>query len=111
MADQDDGQDGDDAALVDLFAALSNGDRLRIVRTLGESRGASVRGMSITEIAREVGITRFGASRHLAVLRDAGIVCTRSEGNRAMSSLVAGTLLPIWDWIDEIEPLPALVSA
>lgn len=109
MTDHEDAAAGSDAGLLELFAALANQDRLRIVDALRARGGA--RGLSITEIARDVGITRFGASRHLATLRDAGIVRTRNEGNRAMSSLVAGRLLAIWDWVDDIEALPTLASA
>jgi predicted transcriptional regulator len=61
--------------------ALSDVNRWEMVRRL--FRGP----MSVTEIADEVGIRQPSASKHLAILREAGIVITRREGKAVVVSL------------------------
>jgi DNA-binding transcriptional ArsR family regulator len=58
-----------------------------------------------TEIAEAFPqLSRFGVMKHLDVLREAGLVCTRSEGRRRINSLNANPLREIVErWIGKYE--------
>ena len=60
----------------DPFAALGDPNRRAIVRTLATSE------MSVQEIADGMTISRPAVSRHLKVLRGAGLVESRPDGVR-----------------------------
>ena len=65
----------------DPFAALGDEHRRAIVESLAE--GAR----SVSEIARDLPISRPAVSRHLKLLKDAGLVSDRAEGTRRVYSL------------------------
>lgn len=90
-------------SLVEVFAALANSDRFEIVNTLLQGHVSGRTGMAVTELARELGISRFAASHHLGILRAAGVVETGRHGNRSISVLHTERLMEIWDWIDRID--------
>ena len=49
-------------------------------------------------------LSRFGVMKHLDVLRDSGLVVTRSEGRRRMNSLNAAPLRDVIErWIGKYE--------
>ena len=58
----------------DMFKALGHPIRLKIVELLFKGEA------SVTEIAESVGTGQSNASRHLALLRRAGIVGDRKDG-------------------------------
>jgi DNA-binding transcriptional ArsR family regulator len=82
-----------------VFAALTNDDRRAILQLLRSAHADGESGLSITAIAAGVEISRFGASRHLGVLRAAGIVHTVAEKHRRVSSLVSGPVTEAIDWL------------
>jgi len=63
------------------FKAFGDPTRLRILAFL--SGGES----TVGDIVREVGLTQPTISRHLAILRDAGIVADRRQGQQVYYSL------------------------
>ena len=65
----------------DPFGALGDPNRRAIVELLG------VRERSVQEIADELPISRPAVSRHLAVLRRAGLVAERPRGTRRIYHL------------------------
>lgn len=81
------------AALTKVFSALADDTRLSIVEQLiqhGESpAGGLIAGR---------GITGAAISRHLKVLREAGLVTRRSEGTRRLYSASPDGLRAIADW-------------
>ena len=65
------------AAVAKYFTLLSEPTRLKILHTIcNEER-------SVSEIVATTGATQTNVSRHLALLRDAGVVSRRKNGNAA----------------------------
>lgn len=58
------------------FAALGDPTRREIFARIAE------RPRSVGELARELPVSRPAVSQHLRVLKDAGLVMDRAEGNR-----------------------------
>ena len=76
----------DDVAAASVFKALADSTRRRILEDL--SKGELAAG----ELASRFPISGPSVSRHLAVLRAAGLVTERRSANRVMYSLAAGPL-------------------
>lgn len=79
------------------FAALSDPARRDLVRRLAE--GDQTAGM----LARPFAISRPAISRHLRVLREAGLVQVRETGRERWYSLDGETLSAIQKWLEEVE--------
>ena len=62
--------------LADVFKALSDTTRLRLVNLLGEHKGA----LCVNALAHKLGITQSAVSQHLRVLRQAGLVRGERHG-------------------------------
>ena len=86
---------------VDLtWSALADPTRRALVVLLGQ--GAHSPG----ELADELGTTRPAVSRHLKVLRQAGLVEERidaEDGRRRVCALRPDRLAELRDWIDRVE--------
>lgn len=65
----------------DPFAALGDEHRRAIVESLADG------GRSVSEIASDLPISRPAVSRHLKLLKEAGLVTDRAEGTRRVYSL------------------------
>lgn len=65
----------------DPFAALGDEHRRAIVESLADG------GRSVSEIASDLPISRPAVSRHLRLLKEAGLVTDRAEGTRRVYSL------------------------
>ena len=63
------------------FKAFGDRSRLRILRLLRSKE------MTVNEIVKAVGLSQSTVSRHLAVLREAGIAVDRREGQKVYYSL------------------------
>ena len=74
------------AAAGDPFSALGDPNRRAIVALLHEGE------KSVQELADALPISRPAVSRHLRLLRDAGLVADRIEGNRTMCRLAEAGL-------------------
>ena len=59
---------------VPLLKALGDETRWRIVRALLAST------MTVTELTEELGVSQYNISKHLRILREAGIVDTEKAG-------------------------------
>ncbi len=70
-----------DPAPVDPFEALGDANRRTILRLLGE------RDRSVGDLASELPISRPAVSRHLRVLREAGLVHEVPRGTRRIYAL------------------------
>ena len=57
-----------------LFRLLGDEARLRVIRLLSLER------LNVTELTAILGLAQSGVSRHLGLLKDAGIVVERREG-------------------------------
>jgi DNA-binding transcriptional ArsR family regulator len=59
-------------------------------------------GRTLTELASELEMTRFGVMKHLRVLEDAGLVLTQRSGREKLHFLNAVPIRLIHDrWIDK----------
>ena len=59
--------------------------------------------MPVTEVAHELGITQPGASKHLRVLREVGLVQDRRAGKQSLYDLDARGLRPVQEWTGGFE--------
>ena len=99
----------DPEPLAAVLRALANEDRLRLVGELAASAASDAReGLTIAELAVRVEISRFSASRHLGILRDAGLVDRRLLGVRSIHTLTPAAFERLEDWLYPlVDALPA----
>jgi len=79
--------------------ALADGSRRTMLETL--SRGP----VTVGELAGLLPIARPGVSRHLRVLREAGLVQVRQEAQRRVYSLRPQPLAEIDEWLSQYRAL------
>ena len=87
------------ATTSDVFNAIAEPQRRQILVLL---RGGE---RPVTEVAHELGITQPGASKHLRVLREVGLVRDRKAGKQRLYALDAHGLRPIHEWAGGFERL------
>jgi DNA-binding transcriptional ArsR family regulator len=83
---------------VGVFEALADPVRRRIAELLAD--GEQPAGRLGEAVQREFGISQPGASQHLRVLRDHGVVLVRAEGVRRIYALDPRALAEIDHWLD-----------
>jgi DNA-binding transcriptional ArsR family regulator len=71
--------------LTEIFKALSDPTRLRLVKLLGECKGE--RTLCVNALAHRLGVTQSAVSQHLRVLRQAGLVRGERRGHFVHYSL------------------------
>ncbi len=71
----------DDALFSKSFKAFGDPSRLRILRLLAKAE------MTVGQIADSVSLAQPTVSRHLSLLRDAGVVTSRREAQQVFYSL------------------------
>ena len=77
-----------------VFAALADSTRRRIVELLAASD------LEAGAIAAEFRVSRPAISRHLRVLREAGVVESVTSGKRRIYSLRPMALTEVAQWVD-----------
>jgi DNA-binding transcriptional ArsR family regulator len=77
------------ATTSDVFNAIAEPQRRDILMLLRAGE------RPVTELAEELGITQPGASKHLRVLREVGLVRDRKAGRQRMYALDARGLRPV----------------
>jgi rhodanese-related sulfurtransferase/DNA-binding transcriptional ArsR family regulator len=81
-------------ALFDEFArvgkALASGRRIELLDVLANGE------RTVDELARQVGLSVPNASQHLQVLRQAGLVAARRDGNSIYYRLAAPEVFELW---------------
>lgn len=60
---------------------------------------------TVTELAALVPVARAGVSRHLRVLREAGLVTVEAEGQRRIYRVRTDPLLALDDWLHDYRAL------
>jgi DNA-binding transcriptional ArsR family regulator len=68
----------------DILKALADRSRMRIVKTLLD------KAYSVNDLATELDISQYNVSKHLRILRDAGIVDVEPDGTRREYFIVSG---------------------
>ena len=79
---------------VTAYAALAEPSRRRILDLL------RVGERSVTELVEGVGLSQPGVSKHLRVLREAGLVGSRAEGKRRVYALRPEPLAEVDAWLE-----------
>ncbi len=80
-----------------LFAALADPTRLALIERLAD--GAP---RPIVALAAGSGLTRQAVTKHLAVLRGAGLVARRPSGRRTLYALKPERLAEARAWLDRV---------
>lgn len=77
-----------------VFVALADPTRRRLLRLLAAGE------RSAGELAEQFPISRPGVSRHLRVLREAGLVRARDDGRQRLYSVDPGPLDEVDAWLE-----------
>jgi len=85
------------ATTSDVFNAIAEPQRREILVLLRAGE------RPVTELAWELGMTQPGASKHLRVLREVGLVRDRKAGKQRLYGLDAGGLRPVHEWTGGFE--------
>jgi len=80
------------ATTSDVFNAIAEPQRREILVLLRAGE------RPVTELAQELGMTQPGASKHLRVLREVGLVRDRKSGKQRLYGLDARGLRPVHEW-------------
>ena len=69
--------------LVEIFKALSDPTRLRLVKLLNDCQPGVCKGgpLCVNALAHQLGVTQSAVSQHLRVLRQAGLVSGARKGS------------------------------
>jgi ArsR family transcriptional regulator len=82
-----------------LLRLLGDETRLRLLRLLGQEA------LNVSELTAVLGLAQSGVSRHLALLRDAGLVAEDRDGGYAWYRLADAAShngqAPLWAWLRE----------
>ncbi|HET8896971.1 MAG TPA: metalloregulator ArsR/SmtB family transcription factor [Protaetiibacter sp.] len=86
----------------DIFDVIADTTRRELLRALLERSTASdheVGELSVSELVEALGLSQPTVSKHLKVLRDAGLVVVRDEGQHRYYRLEAAPLEDVEDWL------------
>ncbi|SMH45083.1 DNA-binding transcriptional regulator, ArsR family [Rathayibacter oskolensis] len=106
--------------MADIFAVIADGTRRDILSILLEERiegTAPGGGISVSRIVARLELSQPTVSKHLKVLREAGLVTVRESGQHRYYALQYGPLEAVEDWLlpflaaDDSEAGPALLDA
>src|SRR3954463_11213818 len=85
------------ATTSDVFNAIAEPQRREILVLLRAGE------RPVNELAQELGMTQPGASKHLRVLREVGLVRDRKAGKQRLYGLDARELRPLHEWLGGFE--------
>jgi DNA-binding transcriptional ArsR family regulator len=85
------------ATTSDVFNAIAEPQRLEILVLLRTGE------RPVTDLARALGMTQPGTSKHLRVLREVGLVRDRKAGKQRLYGLDARELRPVHEWAGGFE--------
>lgn len=88
-------------ASVDQFAALGDATRVRVLELLSE------KSRPVHDLAAAFDISRPAISRHLRVLKEAGLVKEEKQGRENLYALQRAPLKPLLEWLDTHRANPA----
>ena len=77
-----------------IFEVLAEPNRRRILELLGSGETA------VGDLVRDLDLSQPAVSKHLRVLRDAGLVEVRSDAQRRLYSVRAEPLRAVDDWLE-----------
>jgi DNA-binding transcriptional ArsR family regulator len=87
------------ATTTDAFNAVAEPRRRQIIDVLADGE------RSVGDLVGEIPVSQPQVSKHLKVLKEVGLVKSRSVGRQRLYSLDPLALKPIHDWVQEYERL------
>lgn len=81
----------------DPFNAVAEPKRRQVLEALGRQE------LSVNEIVQKLGWNQPMVSKHLAVLKQVGLVSERRVGRQRMYRVNAAQLKPIYEWVAPFE--------
>jgi DNA-binding transcriptional ArsR family regulator len=87
------------ATTTDAFNAVAEPRRRQILDVLAEGE------RSVNEIVAEIPVSQPQVSKHLQVLKEVGLVRSRSAGRHRLYRVEPLALKPIRDWLEDYERL------
>lgn len=88
----------------DVFAVIADPTRRHIIQALAVER------LAVGELVEELGVSQPTVSKHLRVLRTAGLVETEADGQKRFYSITPEPLKEITAWINFLLEAPRLAS-
>jgi DNA-binding transcriptional ArsR family regulator len=88
--------------MADIFDIVADATRRDILRVLLDASTADAKGngdISVSEIVAKLELSQPTVSKHLKVLREAGLVAVREEGQHRYYRLDSDPLEEIEDWV------------
>lgn len=85
----------------DVFAVIAEPTRRHILQALAVER------LAVGELVEELGVSQPTVSKHLKVLRTAGLVETEAVGQKRFYSITPTPLTTVTDWVDGLLAAPA----
>ena len=86
--------------MADIFDVIADATRRELLDHLREAATSSARGeLSVGELVERMEATQPTVSKHLKVLRDAGLASVREEGQHRYYSLSPSPLDAVDDWL------------
>ena len=84
---------------MNIFEILADPSRRRVLNLLREGD------RSAGELGQALSISQPGVSKHLRILREAGLVSVRAEAQRRVYRLRPAALAEVDDWLEPYRPL------
>jgi DNA-binding transcriptional ArsR family regulator len=81
----------------DAFNAVADVSRRRLLDAIGTGE------VTVNELVAELGLSQPQVSKHLAVLRQVGVVSVRQDGRHRWYRVNGPVLQPIHDWVRTFE--------
>ncbi|GAA1732342.1 hypothetical protein GCM10009746_13300 [Microbacterium paludicola] len=85
--------------MADIFDVIADGTRREILQLLLRRASEADTGTSVSQIVAALGVSQPTVSKHLKVLREAGLVSVREEGQHRYYSLSPEPLEQVDDWL------------
>jgi DNA-binding transcriptional ArsR family regulator len=77
-----------------VFKALADHHRRHLLDVLSRNGG-----LTLTQLASELPMSRYGVMKHLRILEEAGLITTRKVGREKLHYLDSDPMQEVADWI------------
>jgi DNA-binding transcriptional ArsR family regulator len=89
---------GSASAKADVYAAIADPTRRALLLRLADEGEKKV-----TELLEPFSMSQPAVSKHLRILREAGLVRSRKEGRLRLYEVEAGALRQVYNWVSHFE--------